>query len=614
VNAAGIRVPARLPLVIALLLTLMLAMAGCVSLPESGPVKASPAEDQADQQASFDFNPGGPKRGATPVDIVNGFLTAMQATPLTTFVARQFLTTASGGRWVPERGTVVYGSHTMTQTATQTTTQTATQTATHSKSGVGLRLQSVTELDRRGEWLGDPTDGKGIRYDLKLVKEKGQWRISNPPNRLVVPQSHFDTRFQQYFLYFFDQSGQVLVPEPVYLPSGAQAPTLLVAGLLRGPDKDLSGVERTFIPARTKLGDISVPVSRDGVADVPLSDDMLDLKDRDLNLAFAQLAWTLSQQPGIDRMRVTIDGSPIDLPGDSSDVSVTGWSEFDPAVAWASQALFGLRDGRAVEISADHEQRVPGVFGSRDFSLRSIAVDLSGEQMAGVADDSRKVLVAPRGAPPEGSPSKSAPAVVYSGGTDVLQPAWDIYGQLWLIDQTEAGAVLAVVRNGVANAVQAPGITGKDVRAFVLSRDGTRLVAEEQRRHGDRLVVARIQRAHSGRVHRVNIARRLPFGGPKHDIRALAWRTPGSVAVLAGPTLGTSQVVVIKVDGSSALDDTTTDPEMFRDQAINLVTSPATGAPLYIGMVSGRLFELAANGRWVGTGIKAGLGSPTFVG
>ena len=65
------------------------------------------------------------------------------------------------------------------------------------------------------------------------------------------------------------------------------------------------------------------------------------------------------------------------------------------------------------------------------------------------------------------------------------------------------------------------------------------------------------------------------LGTPR--IRDIAWRTPGSVAVLAGPTEGTSQVLIVKVDGSSTPEDLTTDAELFRDQAVRLVTSPATG-------------------------------------
>ena len=188
---------------------------------------------------------------------------------------------------------------------------------------VALRLRDVVELDGRGTWLGDPTGGAGRDYPLQLVKEGGEWRISDPPDRLIIPRSHFDTEYQQYFLYFFDKSAQVLVPEPVYVPRGLQAPTLLVAALLKGPAPALQGVETTFVPRGTRLDGISVPVSRDGTAEVPLSKEVLELDDDQLNLLFAQLAWTLGQIPGVERMRVTVDGTPVDLPGGRVDVAVT---------------------------------------------------------------------------------------------------------------------------------------------------------------------------------------------------------------------------------------------------------------------------------------------------
>ena len=136
----------------------------------------------------------------------------------------------------------------------------------------------------------------------------------------------------------------MLVPEPVYVPRGLQAPTLLVAALLKGPAPALAGVEGTFVPRGTRLDGISVPVSRDNTAEVPLSDQVLDLDDNQLNLLFAQLSWTLGQIAGVERMRVTVGGTPVDLPGARVDVGVNQWSEFDPALAWASTSLFGTRD------------------------------------------------------------------------------------------------------------------------------------------------------------------------------------------------------------------------------------------------------------------------------
>ncbi|MGN6574106.1 MAG: hypothetical protein ACTHKG_00325, partial [Nocardioides sp.] len=201
--------------VVALLLGLAL-LAGCAGLPSSGPVRSEPAGQQVEDEAPVDFTPGGPRAGAAPIEIVRGFLVAMTATPLNTSVARRFLTAEASSRWVPERGTVVYTE----------------ETRTAQGDDVNLELKDTVRLDRRGAWLGGRGDAS---YHLKLVRVDGQWRITDPPNRLIIPASHFESRFTQAFLYFFDKSGEVLVPEPVYVPTGAQATTSLITGLLGGP-------------------------------------------------------------------------------------------------------------------------------------------------------------------------------------------------------------------------------------------------------------------------------------------------------------------------------------------------------------------------------------------
>ena len=71
--------------------------------------------------------------------------------------------------------------------------------------------------------------------DLRLVSEDGQWRIDNPVNALVVPTSFFDRSFARFNLYFYDQTGRVLLPDPVFIPRGEQTATNLVRGLLAGP-------------------------------------------------------------------------------------------------------------------------------------------------------------------------------------------------------------------------------------------------------------------------------------------------------------------------------------------------------------------------------------------
>ena len=218
--------------------------------------------------------------------------------------------TAYKTEWVPEQGTVVYSAASITAAGQD----------------VALDLGDTVRLDGRGKWLGANGD---VSYDMDMVRERGEWRIDAPPNRLVIPAPHFETRFQQYLLYFFDKSSQVLVPEPVYVPTGAQATTFLVNGLLQGPAPELLGVERTYLPSRTRLDDISVPVTPEGTAEVPLTDEIVDLGPEQRTHAMAQLAWTLRQVAGVRRLRVTVDGSPL-LPGEEPGVPVDGWSEFDP--------------------------------------------------------------------------------------------------------------------------------------------------------------------------------------------------------------------------------------------------------------------------------------------
>jgi Lipoprotein LpqB beta-propeller domain/Sporulation and spore germination len=588
-----------------LLVALLLAAAtdltatSCVSLPRTGPVRARTVDGAGAGDTLVDYTPAGPRAGSGPVPLVDNWLTSMTATPLNTYVAREFLTTASSTSWVPERGTLAYGSQ---------------QLVAGPGGVVLLRLRDVVSLDARGAWQGDPTSGRGVDYRLRLVKEDGQWRISDPPNRLLVPRSHLDTQYEQFRLYFFDRSGQVLVPEPVYVPRGRQAPTVLLAGLLKGPEPGLDDVERTFFPPGTALDGISVPVTRSGTADVPLGDRVLDVDSARLKLVFAQMAWTLGQVPGVQRLRVTVNGAPLDPPGVSADVNVDDFSEYDPSVAWAATDLFGVRDRRVVTDDSQGEGRVSGPFGVLPVGPRSIAVDPLAQHIAAVTPDGRRVLESDRDGVSGRAARPSDIRTLYAGGTDLLRPAYDMYGQLWCVDRTRSGARLLVARGGVSRPVDVLGVTGARVSRFLVSRDGTRLVAELRRAGIDELVTARVRRDLQGGVVGATRARRLHLEGLPGRIQDIAWRTPTDLAVLVAPSPGSSEVLLAKVDGSSTAAELGTDAALFRGRVVRLVSSPSTGTPLYVATSTGRLYALSARGRWKASTVKPGLGAPTFVG
>jgi len=583
----------RLLVAVALVVTAGLGISGCVSLPDGGAVRSVTVNDSGDGETLVDYIPAGPSRDSGPVHLVSSFLTSMTATPLSTRVAREFLTASSARRWTPERGTISYGSQQLVRGPGHRVT---------------LRLRDVVELDSRGAWLGDPTSGRGHDFTLRLVREDGQWRISDPPDRLLVPRAHFDSQYQQLLLYFFDEAARVLVPEPVFVPRGREAPTLLVEGLLKGPEPYLGRVEETFLPAGAGLVG-TVSVSRSGTATVPMSGEVLDVDGRRRDLMFAQLAWTLGQVPGMERVRVTVDGARVT----GGDFGVDDWSKYDPAVVWASSEVFGLRAGRVVTFTDDTEEKVSGPLGGLSLGLRSVAVDLLAQRVAGVRADGGRVVESDRDGVPGRDPTRADVRTVYRG-TDVLRPAYDLHGQLWLVDRTSVGARLLVVRAGTARAVSAPGVTGMRVSRFVLSRDGTRLVIQVRRAGRDELFVSRVQRDARGRVLGLGASRRLVVDGPPGRVEDVAWRSPASLAVLVRPSADSSRLLVVEVDGSSDPEQNL-DVDLFAGRAERLVSSAAAPTRLLIGTRAGRFYSLSASGQWLPVArIKPGLQALTYAG
>jgi hypothetical protein len=585
------------PLLAVVLSVVAGSLGGCVSLPDSGPVRSVTVTDTGDGDTLVDYTPPGPGRSGGRDQLVAGFLTAMTATPLSTRVAREFLAPSARRDWDPERGTVSYGSQ---------------QVVRRPDGVMRLELRDVVELDGRGSWLGDPTSGRGHDYRLRLVRRAGQWRISNPPDRLLVPRTHFASQYHQFQLYFFDESARVLVPEPVFVPRGRQAPTLLMAALLKGPEPALRDVVTTFLPAGTRLDGPSVPVSRSGTAVVPLGRAVLHLDTARRRRLFAQVAWTLGQLPGVERIEITVDGRPVAPGGRRTVLGVDEWSEFDPAVVWAATDPYGLRNGRVVTLHSGKEEQVSGPLGGVSLGLRSVAVDLLAQRIAGVRSDGRQVVESDRDGVPGRTPTNADVRTLYVG-TDVLRPTYDLYGQLWIVDRTSTGAQLLVIGTGSSTkTVFAPGLTGRRVGRFVLSRDGTRLVTEVRTAGRDELFVARVRRDEKGRVLGVGAARRLAIDAPGGRIQDLAWRGPAALAVLVRPTATTSRLLAVELDGSSEPEQDL-DVDLFAGRAVHLVSS-AGRAPLLVGGADGRFFGLSQGAHWKRVQIKAGLRALTYPG
>ncbi|MCB8958251.1 MAG: GerMN domain-containing protein [Nocardioides sp.] len=543
-------------------LLLVAGLAGCAGMPTSGPVNETTTDRiTTSDQGPPNIEPLPPQAGASRAQVVRGFISAMQATPVQTRTAKLFLSTDAAENWNPQRETITY----------------ATPPTPRDDDGgdVTVRLAGAHWLDGRGAWQGPVPPGQRS-VTFPMVLENGEWRIDRAPNALIVPQDWFLNLYRQVSVYFFDPTAQILVPEPVFVPRGDQLPTALTRALLLGPGPGLEHVTQTFVPPGLSVA-VGVTVSDDGVADVLLDGDAGQLSAKTVELMMAQLAWTLRQEPQVQSVRVSIGGQPVPLPGGVSSYRVDGGAEYDPAGFQASPDLYGLSRGRLVSGSAAALTPVDGPLGRTSYDLRSVGVSLDATGAAGVSSDGGSVLVGPVGA-------HSGPRVrTVATGADFLRPAWDFADRVWLVDRTGGGARIFYAADhgaGPVTRVRVPGITGTSVRMFLVSRDGSRLLAVLRRGGHDVLVASRIEHAADGAVTGAVPAERVDLGDDTDlEIRDVAWRSSASIDVLNTLTPSLSEVAPASVDGAPMNPDVAA--TAVDGRVLSLAGSPVTGEDVF---------------------------------
>jgi hypothetical protein len=571
-------------------LLLVALVGGCVRLPDSGPAVETRSEGDVSTDNGVSFDPMPPQPGATRTEIVRGFLIAMQKTPIGTKVAREFLTEDAAASWDPQQKTITYP---------------LSPTPHESQGGVRITLTGAYHLDSRGAWRGAlPPGQRTITFPMSL--DDGEWRIAGLPDALIVPEDWFQQNFRQVSLYFFDPTASILTPEPVFVPRGDQLASALTQALLLGPSPDLQRVAQSFIPPGLEVA-VGVTVSDDGVADILLSGDVGQLTADTTEMMLAQLAWTLRQEPAVKSIQLSVNGDPVPLPGGVSAYRVDGGAPFDPAGFQASPLLYGLRRGGVVSGTPTGLAPVEGALGGRDLGLRSIGVSLNAGSVAGIGADGTAVLVGALGAGGD-----THVRTVVSGGQSFLKPAWDFSGRMWLVDRTARGARVSYVQRTVVRPLRVPGISGRQVRMFLVSRDGSRLVAVVRAAGGDELVVSRIEHGGTGRVVGATRALRIGTGvDATLPIRAISWRSVTSVAVLNPPvTTSLASIGVASVDGSPSSQDPSSVTVEGRLSA--LVGSPAGDEPVY-GLTRAGLIDIGSPDQRV-TPLPKGVTDLVYVG
>ena len=249
-------------------------------------------------------------------------------------------------------------------------------------------------------------------------------------------------------------------------------------------------------------------------------------------------------------------------------------------------------------MSSAEPEPVDSPLGKPGYSMRSLAVSESPHRIAAVAGNGRTVFVASA----DGESSRVSRPVV--AGTDVLRPRYDMFGDLWLVDRTPNGARVLVVDKEGTRTIRVPGVTGENVAAFSVARDGARLAVAYGGTPTPRLRVIDILRTDEGTVSGAGHAQVFSTGdADAARIVDIGWRDPATLAVLSRPTAETSMLSFISADGSPA-QPTLLEPSVFRGAAAAMVVAPNADLPLHLITPDQRLYTLSDNGSWPRTTSK----------
>ncbi|MDF2966301.1 MAG: hypothetical protein K0Q93_79 [Nocardioidaceae bacterium] len=579
------------------LLLLATLAAGCTSLPTSGPVR--PVE-QAPRDETGGVNiPSGPVPGASPALIVSDFLDAMEAYPVSTAVATRFLTDEAAQRWRPDRGTVVYDERTTTQVG---------------RGRVALEVAETVRLSARGTYR--PVVGRHVGRSLfPLTRVGGEWRITDPPDRLYVRAYFFERYYAPFDLYFLDPTREALVADPVFLPIGDQLTTRLVRGLLAGPTPWLGSQATTLLPRSAEI-EVSVPVRDDGVAEVQLSDAVADLSDTQQQLLSAQLVWTLRQVSGVDALRITVDGAPLIVVGADDLQSIDEWAQYNPSGPLTRRVLYALDVGGAL-VEVGQDAPVPGLWGVEGRRLLDFSVDRYRQRVAGIGPSGRHLVLGPLTADEPG-------LIIRRRVTDgrLSDPQWDRTGLLWALDHSRGRTSWRVPAGGPRAQTPTGPLTRASATSMAVSADGARVAALVPEWNGPVwgggqvdgpcVVIARVVRGPNGRsVPRLDSAYALRTPGTDASaLRDVSWSSPSDVVVIADVPPLPAQPLELAIDGSGVVGVESGEDLLPTLGAVAVASAGVTEAPTVVGSRSGELSVISDDLQW--STLATGLWRPHY--
>jgi Lipoprotein LpqB beta-propeller domain/Sporulation and spore germination len=591
-------------------LAVAVVAAGCATVPTNGPVQQVGSAQNGLSQAQEYSQPiaVGPEPGWKPTQIVDGFLAASASFAGDHQIAKEYLDPAAQAAWHPGWAvTVVRGQPKATSVGPFPKSVPNQSDQRGQVKVTGLPVATITGSGQYQAYSGSSTKS----YVFSLVSVNGQWRIDGLPTSqgLLLTEADFQHVYQPRDLYFLSQSGNTLVPDPVFVPQQAtntELATGLVKALLQDPSGWLTGATVTGFPAHTQpLGQVRIDGQN---ATVDLGGEHgkpFKASQRQLEQMAAQLAWTLTSGPTpVQSVELELNNDPRRVMSSyyQDPQAYQGWMPAQPAGSslyfvgsnGAVQTLSGV--GQSGGPQDERTATVPGQAGSGSVPpLTSIAISPNGSSVAGIAAGAAAVYFGALGggaALKEWRPTSGSCTSV----------SWDARGDLFV---TAGGIVWMLPPNG-GSAVDMPVPGGDDVTDFVVAPDGVRVVMIVRDGSSSHVEVGAV--THSGQaVMMQGMPVTIGAGIPQPD--SLSWYGTDDVIALADSDSSSgAQLYEVPLNGGppniiaspgDAVSVTTTSPE-------------GSAADIAIGLPGGKMMVSTDLGAFQPT--RAGGESPAYPG
>jgi hypothetical protein len=454
----------------------VVVLAGCAQIPTNSAVGKS--KDSAVTLGNApQYSPPGPRDGATPQAIIDGFFNAGSGYQNDFTVARQFLAPAQAVSWKPSNRTLVYrGSPTVVSTGQENEYR--------------YEFDLAYSVDAAGIATPFPA-GTKEHIDVSLAQVDGQWRLSKIPDGTAIPEATFKDLYKPFALYFYDPSFTTLVPDVRWFIDNSGVAKSLVSALIAGPAPYLRSAVATAFPQGIRLERESVPIV-DNTAQVDLTAELRDASFTDRQRMHSQLVRTFSGISSV--VGVTLQTNQSDVALEDPTTGKTALAPVvDPKVpAWQ----IGVAGGELVRYADRQATRIDGLRSVAPYGPHEAAAAVSQHLFAFIGDGPALYSAMPN----------EAPRHLDSRAT-LSPPSISPFDWIWTAGPGADGATEVVTYKpaGVAEGAEVPKVvlkpawlSGRTVEDLRISRDGTRALVLSTQSGTTVLQLAGVVRAADG--------------------------------------------------------------------------------------------------------------------